>query len=194
MKNTRNGKRMKNTSKFISMILRHKPEVIGITLDEHGWADVQELISGVNSSGGHSLDMEMLEEIVRTDEKQRYSFNEDRTLIRANQGHSIPVDVELEEKLPPDVLFHGTGEKYVLSINQQGLIPKSRLYVHISSDIETARKVGSRHGRPVVYRIDCRKMTEDGFRFFLSVNGVWLTKSVPPEYLRIIDGTDTCLK
>ena len=195
MKNTRNGKRMKNTSKFISMILRHKPEVIGITLDEHGWADVQELISGVNSSGGHSLDMEMLEEIVRTDEKQRYSFNEDRTLIRANQGHSIPVDVELEEKLPPDVLFHGTGEKYVLSINQQGLIPKSRLYVHISSDIETARKVGSRHGRPVVYRIDCRKMTEDGFRFFLSVNGVWLTKSVPPEYLRMItDDTATCLK
>ena len=195
MKNTRNGKRMKNTSKFISMILRHKPEVIGITLDEHGWADVQELISGVNSSGGHSLDMEMLEEIVRTDDKQRYSFNEDRTLIRANQGHSIPVDVELEEKLPPDVLFHGTGEKYVLSINQQGLIPKSRLYVHISSDIETARKVGSRHGRPVVYRIDCRKMTEDGFRFFLSVNGVWLTKSVPPEYLRMItDDTATCLK
>ena len=195
MKNTRNGKRMKNTSKFISMILRHKPEVIGITLDEHGWADVQELISGVNSSGGHSLDMEMLEEIVRTDEKQRYSFNEDRTLIRANQGHSIPVDVELEEKLPPDVLFHGTGEKYVLSINQQGLIPKSRLYVHISSDIETARKVGSWHGRPVVYRIDCRKMTEDGFRFFLSVNGVWLTKSVPPEYLRMItDDTATCLK
>ena len=195
MKNERSNKRMKNTSKFISMIQRHKPEVIGITLDEHGWADVQELISGVNSSGGHSLDMEMLEEIVRTDEKQRYSFNEDRTLIRANQGHSIPVDVELEEKLPPDVLFHGTGEKYVLSINQQGLIPKSRLYVHISSDIETARKVGSRHGRPVVYRIDCRKMTEDGFRFFLSVNGVWLTKSVPPEYLRIItDDTATCLK
>ena len=195
MKNERSNKRMKNTSKFISMILRHKPEVIGITLDEHGWADVQELISGVNSSGGHSLDMEMLEEIVRTDEKQRYSFNEDRTLIRANQGHSIPVDVELEEKLPPDVLFHGTGEKYVLSINQQGLIPKSRLYVHISSDIETARKVGSRHGRPVVYRIDCRKMTEDGFRFFLSVNGVWLTKSVPPEYLRMItDDTATCLK
>ena len=190
----KNGKRMKNTSKFISMILRHRPEVIGITLDEHGWADVQELISGVNSSDGHTLNMELLEEIVRTDEKQRYSFNEDHTLIRANQGHSIPVDVELEEKIPPEQLFHGTGEKYVSSIDKQGLIPKSRLYVHISSDIETARKVGSRHGRPVVYRIDCRKMTEDGFRFFHSVNGVWLTKSVPPEYLRIIDDTGACMK
>ena len=194
MKNERSNKRMKNTSKFISMILRHKPEVIGITLDEHGWADVQELISGVNSSDGHTLNMELLEEIVRTDEKQRYSFNEDHTLIRANQGHSIPVDVELEEKIPPEQLFHGTGEKYVSSIDKQGLIPKSRLYVHISSDIETARKVGSRHGRPVVYRIDCRKMTEDGFRFFHSVNGVWLTKSVPPEYLRIIDDTGACMK
>ena len=194
MKNAKNGKRMKNTSKFISMILRHRPEVIGITLDEHGWADVQELISGVNSSDGHTLNMELLEEIVRTDEKQRYSFNEDHTLIRANQGHSIPVDVELEEKIPPEQLFHGTGEKYVSSIDKQGLIPKSRLYVHISSDIETARKVGSRHGRPVVYRIDCRKMTEDGFRFFHSVNGVWLTKSVPPEYLRIIDDTGACMK
>ena len=98
---------IKNTSKFISLILRHKPETIGISLDEHGWADVQELINGINSSGGHHLDME---EIVRTDEKQRYSFNEDHTLIRANQGHSIPVDVELEEKIPPALLYHGTGE------------------------------------------------------------------------------------
>ena len=109
MSNERSGKRMKNTSKFISMILRHRPGIIGITLDEHGWADVQELISGVNNSDGHTLDMETLEEIVRTDEKQRYSFNEDHTLIRANQGHSIPVDVELEEKIPPAILWHGTG-------------------------------------------------------------------------------------
>ena len=186
MKNERSGKRMKNTSKFISMILRHKPEVIGITLDEHGWADVQELIRGVNNSVGHTIDMEKLEEIVRTDEKQRYSFNQDRTLIRANQGHSIPVDVELEEKIPPDILWHGTGEKYVSSIDRQGLIPKSRLYVHLSADTETARKVGSRHGKPVIYNIDCRQMTEAGSRLFLSANGVWLTKSVPPEYLQKI--------
>jgi putative RNA 2'-phosphotransferase len=174
---------MRNTSKFISLILRHKPEVIGISLDEHGWADVEDLIAGVNQSEGHFLDMETLEEIVRADEKQRYSFNEDHTLIRANQGHSITVDVELEEKMPPDILWHGTGEKYVPYIDVQGLLPKSRLYVHLSSDVETAKKVGSRHGRPVIYQVDCRKMTEDGLLFYLSANNVWLTKAVPAEYL-----------
>ena len=175
--------KIKDTSKFISLILRHKPETIGISLDEHGWADVQELIAGINASGNLQLDMDLLEEIVRTDEKQRYSFNEDHTLIRANQGHSIPVDVELEEKIPPAVLYHGTGEKYVASIDREGLIPKSRLYVHLSSDEETARKVGSRHGKPVIYTVDCAAMTADGYRFFLSANHVWLTKVVPAGYL-----------
>ena len=173
-----------NTSRFISLILRHKPETIGITLDEHGWADVQALIDGINAIGKYHLDMELLEEIVRTDEKQRYSFSEDRTLIRANQGHSIPVDVELEEKTPPDILWHGTGEKYVSSIDGQGLIPKSRLYVHLSKDIDTARNVGSRHGKPVIYKIDCKKMVEDGYHFYLSANQVWLTKEVPAKYLK----------
>ncbi len=174
---------MKSTSKFISLILRHKPEAVGISLDEHGWADVQELIDGINASGGYHLDTELLEEIVRTDEKQRYSFNEDHTLIRANQGHSIPVDVELKEVIPPAVLYHGTGEKYVSSIDQQGLIPKSRLYVHLSADIPTAKKVGARHGKPVIYTVDCRKMAEDGYSFYLSANNVWLTKAVPAKYL-----------
>ena len=177
-------RKLKKTSKFISLILRHKPDAIDITLDEHGWADVQELIDGINRSGGHELDMDMLEEIVRTDEKQRYSFNEDHTLIRANQGHSIPVDVELEEKTPPAVLYHGTGEKYTSSIDEQGLLPRGRLYVHLSSDPETAKKVGSRHGRPVVYTVDCAAMTADGYAFFLSANKVWLTKKVPSKYLR----------
>lgn len=176
-------KQKRNLSKFISLILRHKPESIGITLDEHGWANVGELIAGINSTLENEIDMETLEEIVRTDEKQRYSFNDDHSLIRANQGHSIAVDVELEEKTPPDVLWHGTGEKFVPSIDVQGLIPKSRLYVHLSKDTETARKVGSRHGKPVIYSVDCKKMSEDGYKFYISVNGVWLTKSVPPEYL-----------
>ena len=175
------------TSKFISLILRHKPETIGISLDEHGWADVRELIEGINASGNYHLDMEMLEEIVRIDDKQRYSFNDDHTLIRANQGHSIPVDVELEEVIPPDILYHGTGEKYTASIDQQGLLPKSRLYVHLSADIETARKVGARHGRPVIYTVDCRQMTKDGFTFYLSRNQVWLTRSVPPVYLKKVN-------
>ena len=151
MRNGRGGKRLKNLSKFISLILRHKPEAIGIALDEHGWADVRELIGGICRTPGNEIDMETLEEIVRTDEKQRYSFNEDHTLIRANQGHSIPVDVELEE---------------------------------ISTDVWTAEKVGSRHGKPVIYQIDCKKMVEDGHRFFLSANGIWLTKAVSAEYLR----------
>ena len=174
---------LKETSKFISLILRHKPETIGISLDEHGWADVQEMIQGINAAGNHHLDSELLEEIVRTDEKQRYSFNEDHTLIRANQGHSIPVDVELEKKTPPALLYHGTGEKYTASIDEQGLIPKSRLYVHLSSEPEIARKVGSRHGKPVIYAVDCATMAEDGFSFYLSVNNVWLTKEVPARYL-----------
>ena len=179
----RRGRSGNSTSRFISLILRHKPQVIGITLDEHGWADVKELIDGVNRSEGHFLDQEILEEIVRTDEKQRYSFNEDHSLIRANQGHSIPVDVELEKRTPPDILWHGTGEKYVASIKERGLLPKTRLYVHLSSDMETAKKVGSRHGKPVVFRVDCRKMVQDGYAFFLSANNVWLTKEVPATYM-----------
>lgn len=190
---SRKSDRRKNkTSKFISLILRHKPEVIGISLDEHGWADVKELIEGVNRAEGHFLDAELLEDIVRTDEKQRYSFNEDHTLIRANQGHSIPVDVELEERTPPDVLYHGTGEKYVSSIDVQGLIPKGRLYVHLSSDMQTAKKVGSRHGRPVIYQIDCSQMVKDGLKFFLSANKIWLTKAVPARYIKNVNDTEDC--
>ena len=171
----------KETSKYISLILRHKPEVIGITLDEHGWANVDELIEGVSRT--HKLDMAILEQIVAEDEKQRYSFNEDKTLIRANQGHSIPVDVELEEQQPPEILYHGTGEKYIASIDAQGLIPKSRLYVHLSRDEETANKVGSRHGKPVIYKVNSGDMYRDGYKFFCSVNGVWLTNEVPVKYL-----------
>ena len=170
-----------DTSKFLSLILRHKPETIGIKLDEHGWADVSELISGISKT--RPFDMKMLEEIVRTDNKQRYSFNKDKTLIRANQGHSISVDVELEKKTPPEFLYHGTGEKFVSSIDKEGLLSKSRLYVHLSKDTETAVKVGSRHGKPVVYRVAAGKMADEGCEFFLSVNGVWLTKAVPAEYL-----------
>lgn len=169
------------TSKFISLILRHKPEVIGISLDEHGWASVSELIEGISKQ--QSFNMEMLEEIVATDNKQRYSFNEDKTLIRANQGHSIPVDVELPEKEPPKYLWHGTGEKYTESINKNGLIPKSRLYVHLSADEDTAKSIGIRHGKLAMYKVKSGDMFKDGYKFYLSVNGVWLTKTVPIKYL-----------
>lgn len=168
-------------SKYISLILHHKPEVIGITLDEHGWADVEQLIQGISKT--KKINREMLEEIVRTDNKKRYSFNEDKTKIRANQGHSIQVDVELEKRTPPEFLWHGTAEKYVAAIEQQGLIPKSRLYVHLSEDIETASNVGNRHGNLVVYKICSKRMEKDGYEFYYSKNGVWLTKKVPVEYL-----------
>lgn len=165
----------------MSLILRHKPETIGISLDEHGWADVEDLIAGI--AGTHEFNMDILEEIVRTDNKQRYSFNEDKTLIRANQGHSIPVDVELDEAEPPAELWHGTGEKYVKAIDEQGLIPKSRLYVHLSKDEDTAVTVGKRHGKPVLYLVKAGEMNRDGYPFFLSKNGVWLTREVPVRYL-----------
>ncbi|WP_029232628.1 RNA 2'-phosphotransferase [Butyrivibrio sp. VCB2006] len=171
-------------SKYIALILRHKPEAIGITLDEHGWANVDELIVGISKD--HDFNMEMLEEIVRTDNKQRYSFNEDKTLIRANQGHSIPVDVELEKATPPDILYHGSAVKFEESIDREGLIPKSRLYVHLSKDYDTAVTVGSRHGKPVIYKVKAGEMTKDGYEFFLSANKVWLTKSVPVKYLEKI--------
>jgi len=174
-----------DTSKFIALILRHKPQAIGISLDEHGWASVDELIAGINKT--QSFDMQTLEEIVATDNKQRYSFNDDKTLIRANQGHSVPVDVELQEAAPPSVLYHGTGEKFVGSIDKQGLIPKSRLYVHLSKDVETAAAVGARHGKPVVYKIDTQAMHLDGYKFYISANSVWLTKSVPKKYLIKLD-------
>lgn len=173
---------------FISMILRHRPEVIDITLDEHGWANVNELIAGVQRTREPAFDMAALEEIVRTDNKQRYSFSEDKALIRANQGHSIPVDVELPVAEPPEYLWHGTGEKYVQSIDRTGLVSKSRLYVHLSADRDTAQIVGKRHGRPVIYRVLSGQMARDGHIFYRSVNGVWLTKAVPVEYLEKQNG------
>ena len=173
------------TSKLIALVLRHKPETVGITLDEHGWADTEALIAGVSRIT--PLTMETLEEIVRTDNKQRYAFNEDHTRIRANQGHSVPVDVELKQAEPPAELYHGTGERFVPSILREGLLPQSRLYVHLSPDIPTAVNVGRRHGKPRIFTVAAGRMAEDGYPFFLSANGVWLTKRVPAEYLTLTE-------
>ena len=169
-------------SVFISLVLRHKPEATRITLDEHGWANVDELINGINNTG-RKIDMTMLEEIVKTDNKQRYSFNEDKTLIRANQGHSIPVDVELNQQEPPELLYHGTASRFLDNIMTEGLKPMSRLYVHLSKDVETAKKVGKRHGNPVVLKVYSRQMNRDGVELYLSENVIWLTKKVDAEYL-----------
>ena len=169
-------------SKFISLILRHKPEEVGITLDDFGWAKVEDLINGINNSG-RKIDIEILEEIVRTDNKQRYSFNEDKTKIRANQGHSIPVNIEFKELEPPNTLYHGTATKSLEGIKSQGIKSMSRLYVHLSKDYETAVNVGSRHGKCVVLVINAKRMYEDGIKFYLSENGVWLTEYIDPKYI-----------
>ena len=168
-------------SRYISLILRHHPEAAGITLDEHGWAVVEELLAGIRRTA--YIDMAMLEEIVMTDDKQRYSFNEDKTLIRANQGHSVSVDVELSKAAPPRFLYHGTGEKYTASINENGLFAKERLYVHLSGDVETAVKVGTRHGKPVVLVVDTRTMVQDNQLFYRSKNQIWLCRAVPWQYV-----------
>lgn len=167
--------------KFLCLILRHKPEVIGITVDRHGWANVDELIRGVNRK--YPFDRELLEEIVRTDAKQRYTFDEDGTKIRANQGHSLPVDLELAPLEPPPVLWHGSAERFRTSILEQGLLPQSRRQVHLSSDYETALTVGKRHGAPLVFQVQSGEMYRDGFLFYRAKNGVWLTDAVPPSYL-----------
>lgn len=165
-------------SKFLSLVLRHQPEKIGITLDPHGWAKVREILPGMN------LTMEDLTYIVETDEKQRYSFNEDRTLIRANQGHSISIDLELEAREPPEYLYHGTVGQFLGSIQKEGLQKQKRQYVHLSPDVETAVKVGRRRGKPVVLQVASGRMHQDGYTFYLSDNGVWLTDAVPVQYIK----------
>lgn len=173
-------------SVFISLILRHKPEAINIRLDEQGYANVEELIKGVNNSGRY-LTMDTLEEIVRTDKKGRYSFNNDKTKIRANQGHSIKVDVELKEVIPPNVLYHGTADRFIDSILNNGIKKMNRLYVHLSDNIKTATQVGNRHGKVVILKINSERMTKDGYKFYLSENGVWLTDFVPNFYIELLE-------
>ena len=172
-------------SKFISLILRHKPEIINLKLDSKGYVDTDLLINNINENSNYEIDFEILKQIVDTDDKQRYSFNEDYTKIRANQGHSINVDVGLEVKQPPDILYHGTSSNYIYSIIKNGINSKSRMYVHLSKDIKTAINVGKRHGNPVVLEINAKRMYKDGIKFYLSKNNVWLTKYVPSKYIKI---------
>ncbi|MCL2058179.1 MAG: RNA 2'-phosphotransferase [Oscillospiraceae bacterium] len=169
-------------SKFMSLVLRHEPERIGIVLDDNGWADTNELIERMNHAG-HRITLAQLKEIVETNDKKRFKFSGDFSKIRASQGHSISVDVELKEALPPIFLYHGTATRFVDSIKSEGLIAKSRLYVYLSTDRETAVKVGERHGRPAVLTVDAGRMYNSGFKFYLSDNNVWLTASVPIEYI-----------
>ncbi|AKP44796.1 TPA: RNA 2'-phosphotransferase [Clostridioides difficile] len=171
---------------FISLILRHKPETIGIKLDDYGYADVNELIEKINNTG-RNINIEILEQIVKEDNKQRYSFNDDRSKIRANQGHSINVNVELRELEPPKYLYHGTATRFLDNIKNEGIIKQSRLYVHLSRDIDIAVKVGKRHGTPVILKINTGKMYENGYKFYLSENNVWLCEYIPFKYVEIFE-------
>ena len=176
---------IKKTSKFLSLILRHKPETIGIQLDKNGWAEVAEILRGMKI---HFAD---LEKVVAENDKQRFSFNDDRTKIRANQGHSISVDVEVEETPPPAILYHGTIERNEKSIAERGLLKMNRLHVHLSADIETAKKVAARRtSNALIYKIFAQEMFNDGYKFYKSKNGVWLTEHVPPQYLDRIGASE----
>jgi putative RNA 2'-phosphotransferase len=174
---------IKNISKFMSLVLRHKPEEIELVLDNEGWARVDELISQMNKKG-IVVDFDVIDEVVRTNDKKRFAFNEDKTRIRASQGHSIEVKLNLQAVAPPDILYHGTTEKYLESIRRTGLQKQTRQHVHLSATIETAKAVGSRHGKPVILIIDAKAMHDAGLEFYLSENNVWLTDAVPAEYIK----------
>lgn len=171
-------------SKFMSLVLRHKPEEIGLVLDGQGWASIDELIEKAGRHGV-SLTREVIVRVVETSDKQRFAIDEGGRRIRANQGHSVDVDLGLAPSEPPPILFHGTGEKSVEAIRAEGLKAGQRQHVHLSPDEDTAIRVGRRHGRPVVLRIAAGRMRESGHVFFLSTNGVWLTDCVPAEFLTI---------
>lgn len=169
-------------SKFLSLVLRHQPEVIGLALDDQGWADVDELLRLANVQGT-PLTRPLLERIVETNDKRRFALSEDGTRIRANQGHSVEIDLALPPVEPPILLFHGTATRFLESIRVQGLIPGSRQHVHLSPDHATAVKVGRRHGVPAVLSIRAGEMHHEGMAFFRSENGVWLTAHVPVRFI-----------
>ena len=169
-------------SKFLAKHLRHDPQALGLTLQPGGWVSIDELLAA-SERAGFPIHYDDLIECVETNDKQRFSLDDTGDLIRANQGHSVEVDLQLEEKQPPDVLYHGTVERFLATILSDGLNKGKRHHVHLSKDVETARKVGARRGKPIVLQVDAGKMHTEGFHFFLSVNGVWLTDSVPPRFL-----------
>jgi putative RNA 2'-phosphotransferase len=184
-----NPKSHTSISKFLSLVLRHQPEVIGMQLDQEGWLPIDEMIENANRKG-IQLSLELLHEIVASCEKKRFSLSDDGLRIRANQGHSIPeVELNLEPAIPPSQLFHGTVAPFMESIREQGLLKRSRNHVHLSSDIETAQKVGARRGKPVILMIRAEAMHESGHIFYLSANGVWLTETVPVQFIDFPDET-----
>lgn len=169
-------------SKFLSLVLRHKPETIGLTISPQGWVNIDELLSAA-SMREKLINRELLDDVVFTNDKQRFAYSPDGRFIRANQGHSIQVDLELEPCSPPNVLYHGTSSKSIERIREKGLLKMTRNHVHLSTDEETAHRVGVRKGKPVILLIDSKLMADDGLSFYVSNNGVWLTDNVPTKYI-----------
>lgn len=172
-------------SKTLSYHLRHRPDELGLTLEPGGWVAVDALLAAL-ARKGKAVTRAALDEVVARNNKQRFAFDESGTRIRASQGHSVEVDLELEPVMPPRVLYHGTGERTAAAIEREGLKKMGRHHVHLSADVETAQAVGARHGRPVIFVVDSAAMHADGHQFFRSANGVWLVDTVPPAFLRLL--------
>jgi putative RNA 2'-phosphotransferase len=183
MKETTTASRWAELSRFLSFVLRHKPDAICLTLDTQGWVSIDELIDK-STAAGTRLERDDVLRIVETSEKKRFTLSEDGLRIRAAQGHSVAVDLGLEPREPPAVLYHGTATRFLDRILAEGLTPQGRQQVHLSTDQETAQHVGQRHGKPVVLQIDARRMHQEGFEFFLAENGVWLTQHIPAAFLK----------
>lgn len=177
------SKQHSEISKFLSFVLRHQPDAIGITLDPEGWTDIAALIAAA-ANDGKQLDRDLIQAVVTTSDKKRFAISGDGLRIRAVQGHSSEsVDINYIEKLPPDLLYHGTTTRFMESIHNDGLLPGSRQYVHLSQDEQTALAVGQRRGKPVVLKIKALLMHEQGFKFFQAENDVWLTSAVPALFI-----------
>jgi putative RNA 2'-phosphotransferase len=177
------NKQLVEISKFLSYVLRHKPQAIGIALDDEGWVPIDELLAAAENAR-HRITRDQLEEVVATNDKKRFSLSTDGRMIRANQGHSVEVDLQFQPVEPPELLYHGTVERFLESIKRIGLVRGNRLHVHLSADYQTAVRVGQRRGRPVVLTVESLRMHRDGHPFIVSENSVWLTESVPVKYLR----------
>lgn len=178
-------KRKTKISKFLSLVLRHKPEEIGLTLEENGWVKVSDLLKAC-ADYGKPFTAKELREVVETNDKKRFTFDETGEKIRASQGHSVEVEIEFEKQIPPEILYHGTATRNLGEIFASGLKKMKRHHVHLSADTETAQKVGIRYGKPVILKVDTIAMKKEGYEFFVSANNVWLVEEVPPEFLEVL--------
>lgn len=170
-------------SKLLSFVLRHHPDRLGLTLDHQGWVAISDLLEALRKDG-KTISLHQLQQVVTENDKQRFTIDATQQRIRANQGHSIPIDLALEPTTPPVVLYHGTAERHLPSIQQKGLLKGTRQHVHLSADQNTAHKVGSRHGKPIILVVDTAAMLADRHLFYCSENGVWLIDHVPVQYLQ----------